>query len=86
MSSTSKRIVLVDPLGDVLFSGESMIAKEAVKATAAAADQCPETKRSAESGTFRAVSPPIVTDAVDPDASASQSSEPATQKRGGRAA
>lgn len=52
--ATSRRIVLVDPLGEILFSGESLSAK----ASEAAADKqelCPETKRSAESGTYRAV-------------------------------
>jgi hypothetical protein len=81
MSSKPKRIVLVDPLGDILFSGESMIAKEAVQETDA--ERCPETKRSAESGTFRAVTPPAVTE-VDNDIS--HSAEAATQKRGPRAA
>jgi len=46
---SSKRIVLVDPLGDILFSGESLIAREAD-------ETCPETQRSAESGVFKAVS------------------------------
>lgn len=61
----SKRIVLVDPLGDILFSGESMIASEtraaSVRASAAsvrasvqavegAADECPETLRSPSDG------------------------------------
>ena len=48
MSKPSMRIVLVDPLGDILFSGES-IAK-----APPARDSCPETQRSAtsESGIF----------------------------------
>ena len=59
---SSKRIVLVDPLGDILFSGESMIAKQVDE------ERCPETKRSAESGMFPSVSPskraPAVTEAT----------------------
>lgn len=62
-----KRIVLVDTLGDVLFSGESMIASETRAASARASiepaersdDECPETLRSTSdatgSGVFRAV-------------------------------
>ena len=81
MSVSSKRIVLVDPLGEVLFSGESVIAK------APGEEACPETKRSAESGLFPAVKPvgsdrpaPEVTEAEAPE------TEATTQKRGGRAA
>jgi hypothetical protein len=49
MSKSSMRIVLVDPLGDILFSGES-IATE----LPAREDRCPETQRSAtsDSGIF----------------------------------
>ncbi len=60
-----KRIVLVDTLGDVLFSGESMIASETRAARASiepaerSDDECPETLRSTSdatgSGVFRAV-------------------------------
>lgn len=48
MSKSSMRIILVDPLGDILFSGES-IAKDPP-----ARDSCPETQRSAtsDSGIF----------------------------------
>ena len=82
MSLSSKRIVLVDPLGEVLFSGESVVAQ------APGEEACPETKRSAaESGLFPAVKPigsdrpaPEVTEAQPPE------TEAATQKRGGRAA
>jgi len=50
MSKSSIRIVLVDPLGDILFSGESI----AKALPARAIDLCPETQRSAtsESGIF----------------------------------
>jgi hypothetical protein len=52
MAKSSMRIVLVDALGDVMFSGESMIATELP--TDEAEERCPETKRSAtsESGIF----------------------------------
>ena len=61
MSST--RIVLVDPLGDVLFSGESWLASGPAsppanhEANAAEPeddeeDDCPQTLRSGESGIF----------------------------------
>ena len=85
--ATSKRIVLVDPLGEILFSGESLIAR------GPDIEPCPETKRSAESGVFRAVDgphdashdredldSPAEGESVDPDA------EIATKKRGPRAA
>jgi hypothetical protein len=54
MSKSSMRIVLVDPLGDIMFSGESVIAQELP--TDDAEEGCPETKRSAtsESGIFAA--------------------------------
>jgi hypothetical protein len=71
MSKSSLRIVLVDPLGDVLFSGESMVARAALDAepltsthdAGPAAPQpseeedepCPQTKRSNESGVFPAL-------------------------------
>ena len=78
--SSSKRIVLVDPLGDILFSGESMIAKKVDE------ELCPETKRSADSGMFPAASPskraPTVTEATFfPDEAA-----PTEKKRDPRAA
>ena len=83
-SFSSKRIVLVDPLGEILFSGES-IAQQAVKETAE--EPCPETKRSAlQSGLFRAVSR---SERPEPSESVTEAElEPAaaTQKRGGRAA
>lgn len=63
---SSMRIVLVDPLGDVLFSGESWMSTGPAATQAAAnvasyggneaeADEtadCPETMRSGESGIF----------------------------------
>jgi hypothetical protein len=55
---SSNRIVLVDPLGEILFSGESMSAREAAPPARAIADgdadMCPETMRSAGSGVYRA--------------------------------
>jgi hypothetical protein len=78
-SKSSKRIVLVDPLGDILFSGESMIAKEAQTA-----DACPETKRSAGSGVFRAVE--ATSEVVDFDAEIVETEAPTQRKRDGRAA
>ncbi|MBS2019808.1 MAG: hypothetical protein JST00_43495 [Deltaproteobacteria bacterium] len=53
----SKRIVLVDPAGDVLFSGASLAAEEPRAATPsddAFMEACPETLRSPtnESGVF----------------------------------
>ena len=85
--ATSRRIVLVDALGEILFSGESMIAKET------AAERCPETMRSPSpalredpsggSGTYRAVDldeAGPATEPFDPDA------EISTAKRGPRAA
>ena len=55
--SKSMRIVLVDPLGDVLFSGESMIAME--RPSDEVEEVCPATKRSAtsESGVFPIAAP-----------------------------
>ncbi len=59
MSKSSLRIVLVDPLGDVLFSGESMSAKQTIAPPALdehgeIEDGCPPTMRSptSESGFF----------------------------------
>ena len=51
MSKVSMRIVLVDPRGDIMFSGESVIAKDPETD-----ERCPETLRSAtsESGFFTA--------------------------------
>lgn len=66
-SKSSMRIVLVDPLGDILFSGESLSVREGhplgkaggpPDSSAAASERCPETLRSAEvseSGVFRTV-------------------------------
>lgn len=70
MSKSSMRIVLVDPLGDILFSGESMIAKElpAREPVDLVDTSCPETQRSAtsESGIFPvATLDPPDQDAVD---------------------
>jgi hypothetical protein len=50
----SKRIILVDSSGDVLFSGVSIA--QIAEAARAPEDRCPETKRSAnsESGLFPA--------------------------------
>jgi len=50
---SSMRIVLVNSLGDVLFSGESLLASgpESAAEPDDAAD-CPETLRSGESGIF----------------------------------
>jgi hypothetical protein len=82
---SSKRIVLVDPLGDVLFSGESMIVKEAETA-----DTCPETKRSAGSGVFRAAERVVVVDVEGDDESqddaAVDTEVPTQRNRDGRAA
>ena len=54
MSKSSLRIVLVDPLGDVLFSGESMMASFANDLEE---EPVPTTRRSAtsESGIFASV-------------------------------
>ena len=65
---SSMRIVLVDPLGDILFSGESWLSSGPATANAAnaasyggneaeadeteAPQDCPETMRSGESGIF----------------------------------
>jgi hypothetical protein len=59
---SSMRIVLVDPLGDVLFSGESWLASGPPSPSASYDDgeaeaeaddpECPETLRSGESGIF----------------------------------
>ena len=83
MSST--RIVLVDPLGEILFSGESMSAQEAVvppppprDVADREPDMCPETMRSAGSGVYRAAS-----QQVDPEI---DEKEVPAQKRAGRAA
>ncbi len=61
MSKSSLRIVLVDPLGDILFSGESMIAKQTIAPPpldehGEIEDECPPTMRSptSESGFFAA--------------------------------
>lgn len=46
--SKSFRIVLVDPLGDVLFSGESLsMISQAAAPTVESEERCPETLRSA---------------------------------------
>ena len=62
--SSSMRIVLMDPLGDVLFSGESWLASGPASTAAAKhhdsatdpdeedEDDCPRTLRSGESGIF----------------------------------
>jgi hypothetical protein len=63
-SKSSMRIVLVDPLGDILFSGESLSVREgeppgrnaAPRAAEVTTERCPETLRSAvssESGVYR---------------------------------
>jgi len=54
MSKSSLRIVLVDPLGDVMFSGESMMASFANDEEE---EPLPATRRSAtsESGIFASV-------------------------------
>ena len=53
---SSSRIVLVDPLGDVLFSGESWAVAHddasRVEPERDVDDECPETLRSGESGIF----------------------------------
>lgn len=65
MSKSSMRIVLVDPLGDILFSGESMVAQMASaprpepEPVPVEEEPCPQTKRSAESGVFPALRRPI---------------------------
>jgi hypothetical protein len=55
--SASLRIVLVDPRGDVLFSGESLSVLEGsgLEPAEGVSDGCPETMRSAASGTYRTV-------------------------------
>lgn len=60
MSKSSLRIVLVDPRGDVLFSGKSMILQPPVD------DVCPPTMRSptSESGMFAAAAYRIEQDGV----------------------
>lgn len=74
MSLSSKRIVLVDPLGEVLFSGESMIANvHAVQREREAREACPETQRSAAdasegSGVYRAVRRVAVVEGDDAEA------------------
>lgn len=66
MSLSSKRIVLVDPLGEVLFSGESLIGTAHVATREREArEACPETQRSAAddgagSGIYRTVKRVIV--------------------------
>jgi hypothetical protein len=73
---SSMRIVLVDPLGDVLFSGESLIGRRGEPAanmanvaapsesaesrSEAETGRCPETMRSAGSGVYRSVDPATV--------------------------
>jgi hypothetical protein len=47
---SSMKIVLVDPLGEVLFSGESWLANASAEPDDD--DDCPETMRSGESGIF----------------------------------
>ena len=80
MATSSKRIILVDPLGEVLFSGESLVAR-GPDADADVVEACPETKRSAESGVFRAVDEHDESDQHD-----ESDAEIATNKRGPRAA
>jgi hypothetical protein len=80
-SKSSMRIVLVDPLGDVLFSGESLSARAGGSPLAPrssdASQACPETKRSAGSGIFRTVdrapTSPVTDDSVQADGPASSS-------------
>ena len=74
---SSLRIVLVDPLGEVLFSGESLArspanAREvAVDSSEVPTERCPETLRSEGSGVYRAAdrgsmpSPPVTVDEDD---------------------
>lgn len=64
MSKSSLRIVLVDPRGDVLFSGESMILQPPIDDVE---DVCPPTMRSptSESGMFAAAAYRIEQDGVD---------------------
>jgi hypothetical protein len=93
------RIVLVDPLGDVLFSGESLSSLGAhsslLAPSSAEEEPCPETKRSAGSGIFRTVDRPspraVTDDSVRADGPASSSDGDArhaylASKRSGRAA
>ena len=68
--SKSVRIVLVDPLGDILFSGESIA--QGFPAADEDSERCPETKRSAtsDSGIYPAVAytgPRQDQDAVETD-------------------
>jgi len=67
--SKSLRIVLVDPRGDVLFSGESMTAKETLVPSPIVEleDACPPTMRSptSESGMFAAAAYRVEHECVD---------------------
>lgn len=90
MSSSSKRIVLVDPRGDVLFSGESMIAggakalREGAVTDDATDESCPETMRSAGSGVYRAAERHVSVE--DADVEGHADAEPPTRRRSVRAA
>ena len=89
MSSKSKHIVLVDPRGDILFSGESMSAREGRSTASAdvALDEepsCPETMRSAGSagsGVYRAVNR-----TTSPEVTEADQEVPTLKKYGVRAA
>ncbi len=67
--SKSLRIVLVDPRGDVLFSGESMTAKETLVPWPIneVDDACPPTMRSptSESGIFAAAAYAVEQEGID---------------------
>jgi hypothetical protein len=79
-SKSSKRIVLVDPMGDVLFSGESVIAQEAEPEEA-----CPATMRSEGSGVFRAAERVVIVE-VEGEAEGVDTEIPTQRKPDGRAA
>ena len=75
MSKSSLRIVLVDPLGDVLFSGESMMASFANDDEE---EPVPATRRSAtsESGIFATIARDTEVDEVPENPDEIRSSRP----------
>lgn len=99
-SKSSMRIVLVDPLGEVLFSGESLSVQQAEPvagpdSSEAVTERCPETLRSAGSGVYRAVDrtsvhvtddAPETEDAPVIEDAGAQIRHVSSKKRSGRAA
>jgi len=87
---SSLRILLVDPLGEVLFSGESLSARanevvatpsrDAAEPANGEGEMCPETMRSAGSGVYRAAA------ATMQSTDGERDKEAPTQRRGVRAA